>query len=122
MKKILLAALFLAIPALTQAQTATLQYEYTRPLAEVNQYVQEIKINNVVLATAPTCVATNANLTTCSVLAPALAAAGTHTVDIAATRAGITARTVITGIGGPNSPVNPNNPKVVITITVAVGG
>lgn len=122
MKRVLfvIAALFLLSVPSAEAQTATLEYIYSKPLTEVNSYTQQILIDNVVLAMAPTCVATSANLTTCSVAAPALAT-GTHTVRINATSGVVTASTIITGIGGASAPGNANGIKVVITVTITSG-
>jgi len=117
MKKILLLAALLLVPSLANAQTASLVYEYNRALTEVNTYTQQVLIDNVVLATVPTCVATSASLTTCTVAAPTLAT-GTHTVRINATLGSVTASTIITGIGGPTTPANPTNPKITILITI----
>ena len=104
-----------------QAQTATLAWEYDKLPSEVSQYVQSITIDGTVQTAVPTCAALGTTRTACSIPAPSLAT-GTHSVSISATRGGITATTNITGIGGTGAPSNPSNPKVVITITVSVGG
>lgn len=110
-------ALVLLLSSIANAQTAQLQYEYQAPLATVNTYTQQILIDGTQLGTAPTCVATSATLTTCTVAAPALAT-GSHNVRINATLGLVTASTIINGLGGTTAPVNPGQVKVVITVTI----
>jgi hypothetical protein len=118
---ICLSILLIAFASTANAQTvATLQYDVARPIAEVNAYTQVIRVDNVVVAGTPVCVANGASSTTCSLPAPSLAT-GTHTVNFAFTWQGQTTTTNITGIGGANNPSPVTNPKVVITVTIAVG-
>lgn len=111
----------LSLSSNLQAQTATLAWEFDKLPAEVSQYTQSVTIDGTLQTAVPTCTALGTTRTACSIPAASLAA-GIHTVSISATRGGITATTNITGIGGANAPSNPSNPKVVITITVSVGG
>lgn len=117
MKKILGILAILLLSSEAGAQTVSLAWDYDKVPTEVATYTQEVKIDNTVLTTAPVCVAKGTTATTCSVSAPSLAT-GSHTVSISATRASVTATTVITGIGGTNAPSNPSNHKVVITVTI----
>lgn len=112
----------LAFAATAHGQTtATLVWDYNVPLSEVQGYTQAITIDGTALTTAPTCVAATPTSTRCQVPAPSLAT-GTHTVAIAATRNGITATTIVNGVGTAGAPTNPSNPKLNIVITINIGG
>lgn len=112
----------LLYPALSYAQpTVTLAWEFDKVPTEVATYQQSVLIDGTAVVATPTCVALGTTRTSCSVPAPQLAT-GTHTVSIAAARNGITATTVITGIGAAGAPSNPTNPKLNIVITINIGG
>jgi len=128
--RILLAVLVLALvwclvgrPTRLHAQTPvpTLEYEFTRPLAEVTAYAQVVQVNGTTVAGAPSCVAASASVTRCTIPVPTLPATGSNTVSIAATANGQTAETRITGVSLANLPGNATNPKIKVTVTVTIG-
>lgn len=110
----------LACAPLAFAQsTQTLQYDYLDTPANVASYTQTIKVDGSLVTAAPTCAANPTSGTTCSVSIPTLAA-GTHTIDVTATKSGQSAETIVSGINPANGPKNASNIRINVTVTVTV--
>ena len=122
MKKFLLATAFLLFSSVSQAQAvSTLAWDYTALPAEVALYTQIVKVDGAIITAAPTCVALGTTSTTCSVTIPTLAA-GSHSLSIEATKGGISAQTIMTGVNPTNGPKSAANPRYIINITINVSG
>lgn len=103
-----------------RAQAAsTLIWDYAKPLATVQTYTQAIQVDAAVLTIAPTCVATSATVTTCSIPITTLAA-GTHSISITATLGNESAQTIVAGLNPANAPANATNFRYQINVTVNI--
>jgi hypothetical protein len=121
MKRLLLTLVCLSLPSLVHAQTQatqTLAYDYADTAANVAAYVQTVKVDGATVPTAPVC-ALNGTVTTCTVTIPTLAA-GTHTVDITATKSGMAAETIVSGLNPTNGPKSAANIRISVVVTVTV--
>jgi len=122
MLRVLIGIVLAVAAADLQAQTVpSLEYDYTRPLAEVQGYTQVVQVNGTTVAGGPTCTAVNPTLTRCTIALPTLPATGTNTVSISTTAGGQTVETRLTGVSLANLPANATNPKLKVTITIAIG-
>jgi len=121
MKKILLVALLLLIPALVEAQTTTtLGWDHIGATpAQVAIFNHVVKVDDVVVTGTPTCVANGAN-TACKFPVGVLAN-GSHTFNVSTLVDNVLRETVLTKtfpLTGGNA--QPTNPKFTITIIVTV--
>jgi hypothetical protein len=106
----------------SQTPVTTLRWDFTGVvLTEVNTYTQSVSIDGAEISLSSLTCQANGVSTSCSVSAPILAT-GTHTVVIAATKNGVTTETRVTGMGITGTgPAQPTTPRLVVTVTVAVG-
>jgi hypothetical protein len=111
------------VPALGQTTTTNrVEWDYTAPLSEVTSYVHTVSIDAVAVTQAVSCAPRVgvAGDVTCGVTVPVLAA-GSHTVTIAATFAGQTSSTTVSGLDPSKGPKQPNgNPRVMRVITITI--
>lgn len=109
MKTLILAlALTLAFQSTPNAQTtATLAWDTTAPLAEVQGYSKTVRIDGTALTATIACTAKSATETTCSVPAPTLAT-GSHTIEISHTSGGYTTVYSFTGVDPSKGPKDVN--------------
>lgn len=101
--------------------TQTLQWDYTRTLAEVGTYTQTVNIDNIPVTTALNCIVkpTNALETICSMVIPALTP-GAHKINIRAERSGMSAEVIVNGINTNNGPGSATGIRVNITVIVNI--
>lgn len=113
--------LLLASAPLYAQTTNVLLWDYDTTPAEVATYAQAVTIDGTAASGTPTCAVsgTNPQRTTCQLTIPALAT-GSHVINIAATRGGMTAETRITGVNPANGPRNALSPRVQVTVVVTV--
>lgn len=114
----------LALTTNTQAQTPpvhTLSWDYPVVSTEVETYTHSVTLDNVAVPGTPACVVKPgvASQTTCSLTLPTLTT-GVHTVDVSATRGGITRTTRLSGVNISNAPASPGTPRVTIQVTIVV--
>lgn len=120
--KSVLAVLFVLVAVSVSAQTPvhTLSWDYPVVSAEVATYTSQVVTwDGVVLPGTPSCVASGAAQTTCSLTLPTITT-GTHTVKVSATRGGITRETTMTGIDPSHAPASAGTPRITVTVTVTV--
>ncbi len=119
-KRIGLIALLVLLPSLANAQSTVTQIDWEHASAtpaQVATFNTVVKVDNVVVTTAPTCVANGVN-TSCRVPIGVLAN-GSHTFYVSTTVDSVLRETVLTKVfplTGGNA--QPTNPKFIITITI----
>lgn len=116
------AALFtLMLSAIVRAQnpTSTITYDFDASLSEVQSYTQALTLDGTAIATPPTCMSQQSNLTTCSVAVPALAS-GPHSVGILVSRNNMSTELKLNGIDTAQGPKTPKNTRYNITININI--
>jgi hypothetical protein len=116
----LLLVLLFAAGAAAQSATA-FAWDFDKPQTEVATYTQVALVDGAVLTGAITCGPKSGapTQTSCSIPVPTLAA-GKHTLEVNATKNGMTATTRLTNADPANGPASATSPRIIVTVTVTV--